>query len=311
MIFGVIGQGSAVFWVRDASGGAGGVPPAPATHAHRLCHRPRLVHLLLLVRGQVALWGFSLAEVRSCSAICLAEVMSSSVASPAALVPCTVSPGCRGGCCARLRSEWCLSFFCSPVQFPFSVDHCGSGIPVGWVLGSSQFCSHEYCHRLNRYVSWRWRVFTVSGHARPTVVFRFWLCPFRVVFRLNSYFSVSICAMSGVSVDLTSTESVFEDLVSARVLLVRFPLVFFVVLNLLCSRLFGSWWRARNCVIHAVSGVVAAWIGPSRRCKSGVSCQSAGPIIRCTRWRLWIDILVIHTVRTTKPLLLKLFFRKC
>ena len=53
-------------------------------------------------------------------------------------------------------------------------------------------------------------------------------CPFRVVLRLNSYFSVSIGVTSGGSVDLTSAESVFEVLVSARVLLARFTLVIFM-----------------------------------------------------------------------------------
>ena len=83
-------------------------------------------------------------------------------------------------------------------------------------------------------------------------------------YALQLYFSGSICAASGVSVDLTSTESVNEVLVSdrcrlwLRVLLSRFTLVFFAVLSLLCSWLCGSWWRARNCVIHVVSGVVAA-----------------------------------------------------
>ena len=114
--------------------------------------------------------------------------------------------------------------------FFFSVVHCGSGIPFGWALGSSHCCSHEYCHRLNRFVSWRWRLFIVSGHAvsRPTAVFRFLVsCTFRVVLRLNSYFSVSIGVTSGVSVDLSSTKSV-RVLVSARVLLARFTLVIFV-----------------------------------------------------------------------------------
>ena len=54
-------------------------------------------------------------------------------------------------------------------------------------------------------------------------------CPFRVVLRLNSFFSVLIAVTSGVSVDLSSTESVFEVLVFARVLLARFTLVFFFV----------------------------------------------------------------------------------
>ena len=85
-------------------------------------------------------------------------------------------------------------------------------------------------------------------------------CPFRVVLRLDSYFSVSIGVASGVSVDLTSTESVFEVLVSAPGSL---HVGDFRVLSL--SWLFGSWWCARNCVIHAVFGVVAAWVGPSRR----------------------------------------------
>ena len=125
---------------------------------------------LLRGRGQVALWGF-----------CLAEVRSSSVASPASPVPCTVSSGSRGPTSSRpgvllvfVLSGVCF-FFCSSVQFAFSVVHCGSGILVGWALGSSHCCSREYCHRLNRYVSWRWRVFIVSGHAvsRPTAVFRF------------------------------------------------------------------------------------------------------------------------------------------
>ena len=87
---------------------------------------------LLRGRGQVVLCGFCVAEVMSRSgasawprSVCLAEVRSSSVASPASSVPCTVSSGSRGsykfeaGCFARLRSEWGLFFFCSPVQFLF------------------------------------------------------------------------------------------------------------------------------------------------------------------------------------------------
>ena len=185
---------------------------------------------LLRGRGQVALCGFCLAEVRSCSVasawprsgralwllrgrgqvalcgFCVAEVRSRSAASAwprssrvlwsllgrgqvfvrgFSSFSCAVqgvfgepwSYKFEAGCFARLRSEWGLFFFCSPVQFSFSVVHCGSGILVGWALGSSHCCSREYCHRLNRFVSWRWRVFIVSGHAvsRPTAVFRFWL----------------------------------------------------------------------------------------------------------------------------------------
>ena len=213
---------------------------------------------LLRGRGQVVLCGFCVAEVRSCSVasawprssralglllgrghlvlsgVCLAEVRSSSVASPASPVPCTVSSGSRGPTSSRpgVLLVFVLSGVCfSSVlrcSFLFSVVHCGSGILVGWALGSSHCCSREYCHRLNRYVSWRWRVFIVSGHAvsRPTAMFRFWL-PLPRCIAPQQFLQFSIGVTSGVSVDLTSSESVFEVLVSAGVLLARFMLVFF------------------------------------------------------------------------------------
>ena len=203
-----------------------------STHAHlkvdQQQHLPRLLLLLLRGRGQVVLCGFCVAEVRSCS---VASAWPRSGCALGLLLgrgqvfvrgfssfSCAVhgvfgepwSYKFEAGCFARLRSEWGLFFFCSPVQFSFSVVHCGSGILVGWALGSSHCCSREYCHRLNRYVSWRWRVFIVSGHAvsRPTAVFRFWL-PFPRCISPQQFFSVSIGVTSGVSIDLTFCESVF------------------------------------------------------------------------------------------------------
>ena len=149
---------------------------------------------LLRGRGQVVLCGFCVAEVRSRSGASAwprsSRALWGLLGRGQVFVRGFSSFSCavhgvfgepwsykfEAGCFARLRSEWGLFFFCSPVQFSFSVVHCGSGILVGWALGSSHCCSREYCHRLNRYISWRWRVFIVSGHAvsRPTAVFRFW-----------------------------------------------------------------------------------------------------------------------------------------
>ena len=200
---------------------------------------------LLHGRGQIVLWRFCVAEVRSRSvasawprsgrALWLLHGRGQVFVRGFSSFSCAVhgvfgepwSYRFEAGCFARLRSEWGLFFFCSPVQFSFSVVHCGSGILVGWALGSSHCCSREYCHRLNRYVSWRWRLFIVSGHAvsRTTAVFRFWLPLPRLYCASTVHCSVSIGVTSGVSVDLTSTESMFEVLVSARVLLARFTLV--------------------------------------------------------------------------------------
>ena len=133
---------SIVSWFRDARSGAGGEPRAPATHAHRLCHWPCLLHLLLRGRGQVALCGLCLAKVRSrflasawptsgrgLRGFCMAEFIWCSLGSALPrscprrwlleLLVCCGPTASRPGCCARLRSEWCLFFFCSPVQFSF------------------------------------------------------------------------------------------------------------------------------------------------------------------------------------------------
>ena len=123
---------------------------------------------LLRGRGQVALCGFCLAEVRSCS------VASAWPRSGRALWLlrgrgqvalwgfCSARSGlrpwllqlllCRARCLRgavvqQVRGRvFCSSSFCSPVQFSFSVVHCGSGILVSWALGSSHCCSREYCH---------------------------------------------------------------------------------------------------------------------------------------------------------------------
>ena len=70
------------------------------------------------------LWRFCVAEVRPRSG---ASAWPRSGLRPwlLQLLPCTVSWGgpwsyrFEAGCFARLRSEWCLFFFCSPVQFSF------------------------------------------------------------------------------------------------------------------------------------------------------------------------------------------------
>ena len=239
---------------------------------------------LLLGRGQVALFGFSLAEVKSWSA---GSVWPSSSRviwgllgrvhvyvrgfSNFSCAVHTVSSGCRGptgsrpGCCGRLRSEWSL-FFCSPVQFCFQLSTAElAPLSVGRLahLSVAAMCTatDSTDMSLGDGVS-----FIVSGHAvfSPDCCVPFLVGgPFRVLRRLNSYFSDSICPASGVFVDLTSAESVSEVLVSdrcrlwLRVLLAIFTLVFFCGLELVvfpvvrfmvaCEKLLDSRCFRRGC----------------------------------------------------------------
>ena len=151
---------------------------------------------LLLGRGQVALFGFRLVEVRSWSAgsawprtgrelwdLLGRGPCSTSVASPASRVPCTVSSGFRGpsgsrpGCRARLRSEWCL---CSLL---FS----GAGSFFQLSTAEVAFLSLGAWHNLSLapmsnansidMSPWRWRRSSslVMLFLAPTAVFRSWL----------------------------------------------------------------------------------------------------------------------------------------
>ena len=143
-------------------------------------------------------------------------------------------------CFARLRSEWSLFFFCYPVQFFF------------FQLSTAEVASlsvERLAHLIVAAVSFAADsidMFLGDGVCSSSLVMLFLArllcsvfgCPFRVVLRLIDYFSVLIGVTSGVSIDLSSAVSVFEVLVSARVLLARFTLVVFRVLSL--SWLFGS-----------------------------------------------------------------------
>ena len=191
---------------------------------------------LLLSRGHVALWGFCLAEVISCS---VASAWPRSGLRPWLLQLLCAVHGVFGepwsykfeaGCFARLRSEWGLFFFCSPVQFFF------------FQLSTAEVASlsvERLAHLIVAAVSSAADsidMFLGDGVCSSSLVMLFLArllcsvfgCPFRVVLRLIGYFSVLIGVTSGVSIDLSSTESVFEVLVSARVLLARFTLVIFV-----------------------------------------------------------------------------------
>ena len=99
---------------------------------------PRSSRALWCLRGrsQVALWGFCLAEVISCS---LVSAWPRSGLRPwlLQLILCRArSYRFEARCFARLRSEWGLFFFCSPVQFSFSVVHsCRLG---AWLISLLQ-----------------------------------------------------------------------------------------------------------------------------------------------------------------------------
>ena len=136
----------------------------------------------------------------------------------------------EAGCFARLRSEWCLFFFCSQVQFFFF--HLSTAEVASLSVG-------RLAHLIVAAVSSAADsidMFLVDGVCSSSLVMLFLArllcsvfgCHFRVVLGLIDYFSVLIGVTSGVSIDLSSTESVFEVLVSARVLLARFTLVIFV-----------------------------------------------------------------------------------
>ena len=213
---------------------------------------------LLRGRGQVVLCGFCVAEVRSCSVasawprsgralwllrgrgqvalwgFCLAEVRSRSGASPASPVPCTVSSESRGP--TSSRPGVLLVFVLSGVCFS-SVLRCSFLFQLSTAEVASLSVG-RLAHLIVAAVSTATDsidMFLGDGVCSSSLVMPFLArllcsvfgCPFRVVLRLNSFFSVSIGVTSGVSVDLTSTESVFEVLVSARVLLARFTLVIF------------------------------------------------------------------------------------
>ena len=198
---------------------------------------------LLLGRGQVALCGFCLAEVRSCfvasawprsgralwllrgrgqvvlCGFCVAEVKSCSGASAwprssralwgllgrgqvfvrgFSSFSCAVHgvSGSRGPTSSRpgVLLVFVLSGVCfSSVlrcSFLFSVVHCGSGILVGWALGSS------HCAAVSPATD-SIDMFLGDGVCSSSLVMPFLArllcsvfgCPFRVVLRLNSFFS--------------------------------------------------------------------------------------------------------------------------
>ena len=195
-------------------------------------YRDRLV-CLWHGRGQIVLWRFCVAEVKSRSVasawprsgralglllgrgqvvicgFCLAEVRSSSVASPASPVPCTVSSGSRGP--TSSRPGVLLVFVLSGVCFS-SVLRCS--FLFLFQLSTAEVASLSVGHSAHLIVAAvstatdSIDLFLGDGVCSSSLVMPFLArllcsvfgCRFRVVLRLCSYFSV-FGVSSGVSVD--------------------------------------------------------------------------------------------------------------